>query len=335
MGFHPQTGEELQPISARVGEEYKAQRAASKLKAERRHQSAPHRVNPEDLAFFDPATGEAQVWYWRNQNGEYEFYDNSGFHPLTGEPLKVIDAAMLAGWRKETEAKAARQREEMQRQEKAEKEAAERVELERQRALAQAEMVQQLALKREQLAREDAEREERQKLEETARQQRAAQAGPLCDQAAANPSDPRKPSEVSGVRYEELKAHAPEAAEACRYAVEVFSGEPRFKYQYARALDFLEPDSAAAIYKQLIRQNYPAAYDNLASYYLRKRDIAAAIPILKAGIKANDPDSMVTFAELVEHGYVPVQNPAGAKFALLQRAAQLGHQGAQRALDRQ
>jgi len=334
MGFHPQTGEELQPISAPVGEEYKAQRAANKLKAERRHQSAPQRVKPEDLAFFDPVTGEAQIWYWRNHNGEYEFYDNSGFHPLTGEPLKVIDAAILAAWKKETEAKAARQREEMQRQEKAEKDSAERIELEQQRVHAQEERERELAAKREQLVRDAAEREERQKLEETARQQRAAQAGPLCDQTAANPSDPRKPSEVPGVRYEELRDHAPEAAEACRYAVEVFPGEPRFKYQYARALDFIEPDKAAAIYKQLMRQNYPAAYDNLASFYLRRRDIAAAIPILKAGIKANDPDSMVTFAELVEHGYVPVQNPAGAKFALLQRAAQLGHQGAQRALER-
>jgi len=338
MGFHPQTGEELQAISAPVGEEYKAQRAASKLTAERRLR-APQRVDPETLAsFFDPVTGEAQIWYWRNHNGEYEFYDNSGFHPHAGEPLKVVDAAIMDEWKKWTEAKAARRREEMQRQEKAEKEAAERVELEQQRVRAQAEQEekeQQLAAKREQLARDASEREERQRLEETARQQRAAQTGQLCDQMAANPSDLLKPSEAPGVRYEELKAHAPEAAEACRYAVEVFPSEPRFKYQYARALDFMEPDNAAAIYKQLMHQNYPAAYDNLASYYLRRRDFAAAIPILKAGIKANDPDSMVTFAELVEHGYVPVQNPAGAKFALLQRAAQLGHQGAQRALGRQ
>jgi hypothetical protein len=89
------------------------------------------------------------------------------------------------------------------------------------------------------------------------------------------------------------------------------------------------------MYKQIIRQNYPAAYDNLASFYLRKRDFAAAIPVLKAGIKANDPDSMVTFAELVERGYAPVQNPAAAKIALLQRAAQLGHQGARRAMGQQ
>jgi hypothetical protein len=334
MGFHPQTGEELQPISAPVGEEYKAQRAASKLKAERLHQSPPQRVDPESLTIYDPATGEAQVWYWRDRNGDYEFYDNSGFHPRAGESLKVVDAAIMADWKKWAEAKAARQREEMLRQEKAEKEAAERLELEQQRVLAQEEKERQLAAKREHLDRDASEREERQKLDETARRQRTAQAGSVCDQAAANPSDPRKPSEVPGVRYEELKAHAPDAAEACRYAVEVFPNEPRFKYQYARTLDFIEPDKAAAIYKQLIRQNYPAAYDNLASFYLRKRDIAAAIPILKAGINANDPDSMVTFAELVEHGYVPVQNPAGAKFALLQRAAQLGHQGAQRVLER-
>ena len=32
---------------------------------------------------------------------------------------------------------------------------------------------------------------------------------------------------------------------------------------------------------------------------------------------------------------MPVANPAAAKFALLSRAAQLGHQGAQRAMERQ
>lgn len=158
--------------------------------------------------------------------------------------------------------------------------------------------------------------------------------GAKCDQSGANPNDPRKPQNVPGVPYELLRANPKDALDACRNALARFPQEARYKYQFARALDVDEPDKAIPIYKQLIHENYPAAYDNLASIYIRKQNITAAVSVLKSGVTANDPDSMVTLVSLIEQGYLPVGNPTAATFALLQRAAQLGHSGAQRALER-
>jgi hypothetical protein len=43
-------------------------------------------------SFFSP-TGKPLVWYYRSPNGEYEFFDQSGLYPGTGEPLRPIDNA--------------------------------------------------------------------------------------------------------------------------------------------------------------------------------------------------------------------------------------------------
>lgn len=119
----------------------------------------------------------------------------------------------------------------------------------------------------------------------------------------------------------------------CGVAVETFPDELRDKYQYARALGFSEPDKAIGTYRQLTRQKYPAAFDNLGSLLLRRRDYSGAIAVFKDGAKLGDPDSMVSLADLIQRGYVHVENPEAAKFALLSRAAQLGHQGAQLAVE--
>ncbi|ULO23490.1 hypothetical protein [Methylocystis sp. SB2] len=302
MGFHPETGEELLPVTRDTVEQFKLQRAQRRQVLLKR-QSPPKQIDPETYVFFDPATGEARGWYRRNNNGVYEFYDNGGFHPQTGEQLKPVDNAILTKWRAEKKEAEARQAAERSRQ--------------------------------EQEAQLQADRQERQRQALVERERQEAQAGVTCDQLAGNPSDPHRSGEVTGVRYDELRAHATEALQACRVARDKFPDELRYKYQFARALEIDDPDKAIPLYRQLMSKNYVAAFDNLGSIYMRKHDMKTAISVLKAGVAANDPDSMVTLSNLVEKGYLPVQNPVAAKYALLERAAQLGHSGARIAVDEQ
>lgn len=92
MGFHPETGDELIQINRDVVEEWKNQQ---RVIAER----APIKINPDQYVFFDPKTGEPRAWYWRRPDGEFEFYDNKGFQPLTGQPLLVVTREVVEQWR--------------------------------------------------------------------------------------------------------------------------------------------------------------------------------------------------------------------------------------------
>jgi hypothetical protein len=96
MGFHPDTGEELVPITKDVVALWKAQDTERKTEGAR---NPPQRIDPEQYAFFDPLTGKARVWYMRTASGEYQFYDNSGYHPETGEPLSIITKEVVDAWR--------------------------------------------------------------------------------------------------------------------------------------------------------------------------------------------------------------------------------------------
>ncbi len=108
-------------------------RAVRKEEEERadREKRPPKAVDPTTAAWFDPVSGRPQVWYWREGN-RYEFFDNSGFHPRTGDRLTVVDRKVVGEWR------AAGEREK--------REAVERVQ--REAALKEAEAQRQLKLAR-------------------------------------------------------------------------------------------------------------------------------------------------------------------------------------------
>ena len=40
--------------------------------------------------FFDPKTGRPNIWHSPGENGEVEFFDGPGFHPMTGKALTEI-----------------------------------------------------------------------------------------------------------------------------------------------------------------------------------------------------------------------------------------------------
>ncbi len=289
MGFDPETGEELLPITPKIVAEWKGQRDD-----ELRKQRPPKQIDPNNAVFFDPASGKPQVWFWRGPDGEYEFYDNAGYHPRTGEALTVVNKGVVDAWKQHV---------------------------------------------KDTLRREKEERLKRDK-EESDRNEREAQkmrAGSMCDQAAANPADPRKPSEVPGVRYEELKEAAAKALEICRVAMVSFPSELRYTYQYARALGFSEPEEAIVIYRKLTRQGYPAAFDNLGSLLLQRKDRKSfneAINVFNEGVRIGDPDSMVTLSALIVRGYYGVENPYDYSLKLLRDAAALGHPGAKLAIEK-
>src|SRR5262249_42912952 len=70
MGFHPETGDELEPVSKEVADLWKAQAADRKARDARR---PPERVDPNTYAPFDPKTGEAGIWFHKSVSGDYEF----------------------------------------------------------------------------------------------------------------------------------------------------------------------------------------------------------------------------------------------------------------------
>lgn len=318
MGFNPDNGDELKPITGDVVEAYKVQVDKHQKELERLSRP-PHEIDPNTYSFFDSATGKPQVWYWRGVNGEYEFYDNQGFHPITGDELKIVDRVVIAAWKQYILDK---KKEQLRR----EQDQKDRQERERQ---------QQLQQQRDQERAQQLEQERKQKeaQEQAEQQQRQAQSGALCDQAASNPNDRQKPSNVPGVPYEEINVS--EALEACRTAIGTFPGELRYRYQYARALESSDPSQSIRIYAQLTRQKYAASFDNLGSLLLKHNDRSGAIAAFKNGAQVDDPDSLVSLADLIERGIVRVPNPDANRYALLARAAQLGHQGAQRAVEEQ
>jgi TPR repeat protein len=90
MGYHPETGDPLVPVSKDVVEIWKDQ-----------NRQAPERIYPDDnFAFFDPVTGQSTAWYRRSETGEYELYNRPGFNPRSGEPLVAVDLATIAAWKK-------------------------------------------------------------------------------------------------------------------------------------------------------------------------------------------------------------------------------------------
>jgi hypothetical protein len=166
------------------------------------------------------------------------------------------------------------------------------------------------------------------------RAQDATAAADACDRLAANPYDQKKSVSVPGVSFSELGGHANEAAQTCEKAAEGFPRELRFRYQQARALQHVDRNKTFSILEQLVRQRYPAAFDNFGWLHVPNNE-AAAISYFRTGAGLGDPDSMVSLAEMTIRGRVQPRGPNETVLALYCRAAQLGHmegkEGCQRA----
>jgi hypothetical protein len=131
------------------------------------------------------------------------------------------------------------------------------------------------------------------------------------------------------VEFPALKAQAAEAIKACEIAVQQSPHELRFKYQLARALQVADRQRALRLHQELTGLGYPAAYDNLGWLYWQDfNDPERAVNMFRKGVKAGDPDAMVSLAEMIDKQYASPRNPSETKLELYRRAAQLGHPGA-------
>jgi hypothetical protein len=344
MGFNPDTGEELSPITRDVAAEWK--RRVPKLISD-----------PEEYIFFDRLTGEPRAWYWLSVDERYEFYDAPGFRPQTGDKLQIVTREVHAEWEKglnkpNTEPKAPNRVQITKdtvffdpvtgnpllwywRRDKADYEFFDGQGFHPQNG----EPLKSFT--------KDAQTQYQHELAEQARHdpepnppppQRGTSAARQCDDLAANPSDARKVG--VGVAYGDLKPLAADAVAACEVAANQNPNELRFKYQLARSLE-LKGEGAARmknrqrafdIHQILVRAGYAAAFDNLGSLYLwDKKDLTAAVALFRKGTQLGDSDSMVTLAELIQSGQVMPANPAEYPLNLYKRAAELGNPNGARA----
>jgi hypothetical protein len=296
MGYHPNTGDELLPITKEIANEW----------AEQQHKQPPRVPNRVQLSAvaepFDPLTGAPRLWFSRKSEADYEFFDGSGFNPRNGEPLQLFTKDEVARYSQEIEKKEKMLKDEQRELEKAaEKRKAEDAE--------------------KQAVRDTQNREQQAKRDQQLKS--ASAAAKRCDELAANPNDQRRVG--PGVDYSSLRGQAQEAITQCGLAVEQNSRELRFKYQLARATQWTDRNRAFTLLQDLVRQGYPAAYDNLGwIYYQDRHDPAQAAALFRAGTQAGDPDAMVSLVEMIDRKDTVPLNASETKLELLRRAAQLG-----------
>jgi len=90
MGFHPESGDELKPVTREIVAAWQTQ-----------PRKVPKLIEASiSMTYFHPVTGAPLVWFRRTESGEYEFYDAKGFHPITGEPLEPVTRENVAQIRK-------------------------------------------------------------------------------------------------------------------------------------------------------------------------------------------------------------------------------------------
>ncbi|HVI11411.1 MAG TPA: hypothetical protein VM822_00930, partial [Pseudolabrys sp.] len=83
MGYHPETSEELLPVTPEIVDRWTAQQAQKRRKP-------PARVDPVLHPWFDVKTGRPNIWHTPEETGALEFFDGPGFHPKTGKALIEI-----------------------------------------------------------------------------------------------------------------------------------------------------------------------------------------------------------------------------------------------------
>lgn len=90
-GFEPEYGIALQPVTPEN---------IPTLKLLARGDFA--RVDPMSARFFNPHTGAAELWYYRNPDEKgsigFEFYNKPGFHPDTGAALNPVTREVYVEW---------------------------------------------------------------------------------------------------------------------------------------------------------------------------------------------------------------------------------------------
>ena len=119
-------------------------------------------------------------------------------------------------------------------------------------------------------------------------------------------------------------------AEWCEKAIKI---DPalRLRYQLARSYQSItrKKPKARQLLDELVRKNYPAAFDNLGDLYLEDHDIETAAQMYSIGIRLGDPDAAFSYAVLMKR-----EGNMQAAIRALRKAASLGHERAREILQR-
>jgi hypothetical protein len=308
MGYHPETSEELLPVTPEIVDRWKAQQALFARKP-------PVRVDPALHPWFDVKTGRPNIWHTPGENGTLDFFNGPGFHPKTGKALTEITQDFAEKLAREKQKQADDLAREKQKQ------------------------ADDLAREKQKQA-DDLAREKQKQADDLAREKwreqqnhEAQQFVASCDELAANPNDQNRRRTSRGVSYDELKTQVTAAIKACELAAQQFPKDLTSQYQLARAVELVDPARGQAMQDRLVKMGYPAAFDNAGSLLLHDRGcrqhcVNEAVKLFIKGAALGDPDSMVSLADQINNGQA-----TGNMIALYQRAAKLGHPRAIRALE--
>lgn len=88
-GFDPVSGIELKPVTPDIV------RRIDLLK-----QGDPERTDPETAVWFNPITGEPQLWYCAVEENTFEFFNKPGYHPRTGKDLMPVSREFYTTWQR-------------------------------------------------------------------------------------------------------------------------------------------------------------------------------------------------------------------------------------------
>lgn len=258
-----------------------------------RQQRPAKPIDPTTAAWFDPVTGQPRVWYWR-EGSTYEFFDNSGFHPRTGDKLLIVDRKVVSDWRQSVE-RAKRETVERVQREATQREA----ETQRQAKIARAgELCDQAAAGPYDL---DRPKSMPGVAWETLRAA-GGQAIEACEIAARLYPDERR------YRYQLARAYQ--------------GSEPK------KALPLLQ-----LLMRQNYRAAYDNYGWALLDTRVGRNDMAGALASFRQGANLGDPDALVSLATMISKGRVEGQGQEEA-YRLFKRAAGLGHREASEAVDR-
>lgn len=57
--------------------------------------------DPQRATFFNPTTGNAQVWFYKRPDGGYEFFDGPCHHPELGTRLNPVTRSVVQDWKQQ------------------------------------------------------------------------------------------------------------------------------------------------------------------------------------------------------------------------------------------
>ena len=86
-GYDPETSEELKPVTPNIVRQIKL-----------REDGNPKKEDPQTAIWFNPFTGEPQLWYCVVAANTFEFFNKPGYHPITGKDLMPVSREFYATW---------------------------------------------------------------------------------------------------------------------------------------------------------------------------------------------------------------------------------------------